>query len=313
MPDPVTGIIGGGASILSSVIASDASSDATAEASQAAASASDKASMAQLQATRDSIAAQERALAQARSDQAPWVQPSDRALATLQSSIYGEPIQYQQRSLAELGYRPDGAYGNKTTGGKPVVTETGGIPSAYPMQSATARQFSFDPSAMERDPAYQWEKQRGLQDLRTQLLMMGRPTGTVAANSTGRFLGDLNASYDDKFYTRQIAERENYQNQLNNLLNLARGGTAAVTTAGQTAASNTSNALQSQGANLANIYQKAGENQANAALAQGQTQANLYSGLGKLPTQLASSYLMSGGKFNFGGTPDFNNPAYGWG
>lgn len=205
--------------------------------------------------------------------------------------------------------------------------------------------FNFDPSKIDQDAGYQWEKKRGLEDLRTQLMAAGRPGGTVAANATARFLGDLNAAYDDKYYDRQygenrdrygralsentlgysrglgentiaydraVGERSNYQNQLANLLNLARGAQAQVTQAGTNAANNTSNALINQGNSLANIYTNQGVNDANFQLLQGQ---NAGSGNGvwdmfKDYMKVRSGGSISGDSTSFGGGGSGGNSSW---
>lgn len=321
------------------LLANDAQRSAANAAADATQAGAKTAADATLQATRESIAAQERALGTIRSDNAAFIQPADKALATLQSLIYGGPVSYEQRSLADLGrggvqpgqpgYQPayataptDAHYGGLNTrqimdmvvGNAPnpqgytladalkagqsaaaTMTAGGANPNSGNVTgTATAQDFTYDPTKIETDPGYQWNKKRGLEDLRTQLMLMGRPSGTVAANATGRFLGDLNAGYEDKYYNRNLEGRNNYQNNLLNLLNLARGGTATVGGATQNAANNTSSALLNQGTNLANIATNQGNNLANAQLVKGQSQANLYQGLGQLPFQAGSLAMLGG-------------------
>lgn len=339
--DPISGgvLLAGGLGVGSSLLSADAQRSAANAASDATQNAARTAADATLTGTRESIAAQERALAQIRGDNAAFIQPADRALATLQSLIYGQPMQYEQRSLADLG-RGGGqpAWGTTPVNGvtaQQMLRMVMGLepnPNGYTIQdvqrlgqqasttmtaggmnptngnvtgTATAPSFKFDPTAIQNDPAYQWEKNQGLNDLRTSLMLMGRPSGTVAANATGKFLGNLNAGYGDKYYNRGIEERNNYQNNLLNLLNLARGGTASVGAATQNAANNTSNAYGTQATNLGNIATNAGTNIANANLVKGQSQSNMWNGIGQLPFQ-AGSLAMMGGWRPFGAASPIN-------
>lgn len=389
-------------------------------------------SEAELTATREAIAAQERATNQARQDNSTWMHPADRGLATLQSLIYGGPVSYRQRSYTEgmaprpvaptavappvgerpantVGQNPDGSYSvgygsdeayqiqhtNSPDGASAEwdkqfadyqkymsdmqdyankeaqwqASQQGGNVGAE-TETVTAQQFElppnfdgtkyafdgskyafdgskydfkFDPSQIDSDPGYAWEKKRGLEDLRTQLMLSGRPGGTVAANATGRFLGDLNASYDDKYYNRQYGEnqqnygralsenqqgygravsentlgygrglgentlayeratgeRANYQNNLSNLLNLARGAQSQVTSAEMSGAGNTSQALMNQGNTLANIYGNQGRTLADISMFQGQNAANFGRGMDNIVPNavktVASIYSMGRG------------------
>jgi len=331
-----TAALGAGLSVAAATQAANAQAGAANTAANASTQAAQAASAATLQGTRESIAAQERALATSRSDFAPFLQPADRALATLQSSVYGEPIQYQQRSLADLGRTgtPGTAYTasapayngssaqdilNMVIGKTPnpngytmadALKAAQGVKSTQAMTSsvsgapvdtsgtmtANAQQFDLANFKPQETEAYKWQKQRGLEDLRTQLMAMGRPTGTVAANANSRFLGDLNASEYDKGYNRMAGQKQDYQNSLLNLVKIGQGAAGSTSALSQNAANNTSNALTNQGTNLANIATQNGANQANAALVNGQSQANLYGGLSQLPFNIANTAIQGGWK-----------------
>jgi hypothetical protein len=199
-------------------------------------------------AAQSQIQAQERMYQQGRQDFAPFREMAPRSLATLQSSIYGTPETYRN-----------------ATGG---------------METANAEQFDLKNFTPEGTPAYEWQKKRGLEDLRTQLMMMGRPSGTVAANANSRFLGDLNAKEYETGYNRLFNQKQDYVNNLLNLVKTSQGAAGTTSALGATAANNTSSALQNQGNTLANISN-----------AQGQTNANLYSGLASLPLNIANTAI----------------------
>lgn len=96
-------------------------------------------------------------------------------------------------------------------------------------------------------------------------------------------LADLKSRIYASDYDKQIA-------RLSGLVDIGTG-----------TASGLSNLGQQYATNAGNITINAGENQANAILAQGRNQASLYSGMGQIPMNLASLYLMSGGGFGGGG------------
>lgn len=187
-------------------------------------------------ATYAQIAEQRRQYDLSRKDFSPFLQPSGRALATLQSSIYGGPQQYAD----------------------PNYTGTG----TAPMLSAT-----WQPQESE---GFKYTKSRTLEDLGRQLRMMGRGSGTVAANSFGRTLGDLNASNE-----------ETQRNELWNLVKTGQGATGSVAGLGANAANNISGAYGTQGQTLANISNL-----------QGQNKANLWSGLSSAPLNIMSANKM---------------------
>ena len=92
-------------------------------------------------------------------------------------------------------------------------------------------------------------------------------------------LGELSSQIYANDYDKQIG-------RLSGLVDMARGTSNTMTGLGQNYAN--------QGGNI-NI--NAGDNAGNAAMASGRNQASLYSGLGLGATNLASLYLMGGGKF----------------
>ena len=92
-------------------------------------------------------------------------------------------------------------------------------------------------------------------------------------------LGELTSAVYASDYDKQIA-------RLSGLVDIGRGQ-----------ASDLSQLGQQYGQSAGNIYISAGENQANAALTAGRGLASLYQGLGQLPMNLASLYIMGGGSF----------------
>jgi hypothetical protein len=103
-------------------------------------------------------------------------------------------------------------------------------------------------------------------------------------------LGQLKSSIFANDYERQIG-------RLSDLVNIGRGGATSNNSLGQNYATGASNTLTNMG-----------ENEANANLALGRGQASLYSGIGNMPMNLASAYMMGGGKFDGGG----NNSQWGF-
>ena len=151
---------------------------------------------------------------QNRSDQGVFYDPSSRAMATLQSSIYGGKF----------------GYGNgKTATYKPQESE-----------------------------GFKYTKSRTIADLGRQLRLMGRGSGSVAANAMGRTLGELNANNE-----------ETQRNELWNLVKTGQGAAGDIQTSGTNYANTTSSNLL----DLGNVT-------ANAEVAKGQSLSNLYGGLG---------------------------------
>ncbi len=100
-------------------------------------------------------------------------------------------------------------------------------------------------------------------------------------------LAELTSSIYASDYDKQIA-------RLSGLVDIGRGTASNLSTLGQQYATT-----------AGNININAGENTANAILAQGRNQASLYQGMGQIPMNLASLYLMSGGgksPYAWGGT-----------
>lgn len=160
---------------------------------------------------------------QAQQNYKPFLDPSGRAMATLQSSIYG----------GDFGYKD-------------------------PKNPRRQLSASFQPIESE---AFKYNKQRTLDDLGRELRMMGRGSGTVAANAYGRTLGDLN-----------VANEEQQRNQLWNLVKTGQGAAGSITGLGQGTATNV----------------------ANTILQNGQTQASLYSGMGPALINGAGAMAKSG-------------------
>lgn len=258
---------GGLASLGGSLMSADATRDAANQAAAATNAAATTAANATLTGQREAIAAQERMLADQRRDFAPFLAAGQEAVPQYQQFVNGN--EFDLAGLAKL-------QSDALTNYKPTETE-----------------------------AYNWQKKRGLDDLRTQLMLMGRPSGTVAANANARFLGDLNATeYDkgynrlynlnDMNYNRLAGQRQNKETGLLNLLKTGQGAAASTGAASQNFANNASNTAMNTGTNLANIFSTQGTNNANAQLVKGQNQANLYSGLANLPFSLANTAIQGG-------------------
>lgn len=215
---------------------------------------------------------------QGRSDFAPYRDAGSRSLATLQSSIYGAPQQYMdpayRKSTAEeitkAGLDPGDWYSGPN--GKPM--------SGYlvPRQTANAEQFDLKNFKPEGTAAYEWQKKRTLEDLGNQMNLLGRGRGsTVQANATARALGDLNANEYEKGYNRLFTQKQDYVNNLLNLVKTAQGAAGSTGTLGQAAANGAAGAYQNQGNTLAGIAQQGFAN--NMASSQ-QGMSNLYGGIG---------------------------------
>lgn len=162
---------------------------------------------------------------QGKADFAPFLEPSARAMATLQSAIFGGPFQYKD----SMGNMVD------------------------------AR---FNPTESE---GFKYTKQRTLDDLGRQLRMIGRGTGTVAANTYGRTLSDLNA--------------QNEQQNINNLWNFAKTGQGAAGSIGN-ARANYGNLMSSNYGNIANAMQQGAK-----------AQSDLYGGLSGMGTSSIATGL----------------------
>jgi hypothetical protein len=90
MPDPVTALIGGGASLLSGVLSSGASEDAA----DAQVEAADTSSATQLQMNREGLAQQLKMYEQGRADTAPWRETGTKALNALWERVQRGPGEY---------------------------------------------------------------------------------------------------------------------------------------------------------------------------------------------------------------------------
>lgn len=105
-------------------------------------------------------------------------------------------------------------------------------------------------------------------------------------------LAELKSGIYASDYDKQIA-------RLSGLVDIGRGTASGLSALGQQYGTTAGNIYVGAGENAAN----AGENAARAALAQGRNQASLYQGLGQIPMNLASLYMMGGGSFGSGTTP----------
>jgi hypothetical protein len=197
------------------------------------AGAQEKGANAAAAAQREAIEASNQMYDTSRADFRQFMQPSGYAMASLNSAAQGSPQQY-----ADPSYQYDRATGK-------YIGPDGQSVDQAPMLSA-----SYQPTESE---GFKYTKQRTLADLGRQLRMMGRGSGTTAANAMGRTLGDLNASNEDRYY-----------NQLLNLAKIGQGAAGSTTTAGQATTSANNSAYGNIG---------------NAALMAGQAKASLYSGL----------------------------------
>jgi hypothetical protein len=258
MPDPITAGIVGGSGLIGGVLSSNAQSKGikSAAASEAAAAARADETQRYFYDT-------------SRRDNMQFLEPAGRSLATLQSALYGGKFGYDTPGYEQLDAN-DLAGLNKANPSQYDPNQTwfrgpdGGIVNAIPQMQA-----QWQPQESE---GFKYTKSRTLEDLGRQLRMMGRGSGTVAANSFGRTLGDLNAG-------NEATQR----NELWNMVKTGQGAAGSITGLGQ----NTANALSTSAINL-------GQSQANAALAQGQNKGNLYSGIGNLPMQAVNMSYMGG-------------------
>jgi hypothetical protein len=249
---------------LGAVMGADATTDAANTMSQAS---RDAAQMA--------VASQDRQYDTSRKDFSPFLEPSSRAMATLQSAIYGGAQEYDNPDYTQLSnaevrrYLTDqritpqtDAYGRQyessVVNGMPERMLPKMWKDAQGNYTATAPaklSAMFNPQESE---SYKWQKERGLADLGRTLRAQGRGNSTYGMNATGRFLGDLNAN--------------EYDRQINSLLNLAKIGQGA---AGSTSAAGTSAAN-----NNSSAYLSAGQGIGNAAMMAGQAKGSLYGGMG---------------------------------
>lgn len=207
--------------------------------SRAQSKAADKAIKAQTDAAKSAEATQLYMYDTSRRDFMPFTEGSGRAMATLQSGVYGTPMQY-----ADPRYSFD-------RDSSMYIGPKGEEVEAPPMLTTT-----YQPTESE---GFKYAKQRTMNDLGRQLRMMGRGNSTVAANTYGRTLGELN-----------LANEQQYYNRLSDLVKAGQGAAGTIGSLGSNTASNVSN-----------IMMTAGDNAAQSQLAKGQIQSNLYQGLGK--------------------------------
>jgi hypothetical protein len=247
---------------------------------------------------------------QSRGDFSPFLQPSNRALATLQSSIYGGPVEYDDASTNALtneeimlenwkaiqanpnNYKLRDDVWNDIRGGEDPASRLMREGSAKGGQQLTNLPYAIggewyrgaDGKLTNQKPqkltatfkpveseGFQYTKSRTLADLGRSLRMMGRGTGTVAANATGRTLGELHAANEDK-----------QRNELWNLAKVGQGAAGAVTSSGMNYANNVSGNQMATGNTLAQLQ-----------LQNGQTNANLWAGLGGAAGNAASLYSVN--------------------
>lgn len=210
--------------------------------------AADKAAKAQTAAAKSAEATQLYMYDTSRRDFMPFTEGSGRAMATLQSGVYGTPMQY-----ADPRYSFD-------RDSSMYIGPKGEEVEAPPMLTATYR-----PTESE---GFKYAKQRTMNDLGRQLRMMGRGNSTLAANTYGRTLGDLNLANEQQYYNR--------------LADLVKTGQGAAGTIGGLGANTAGN--------VSNIMMTAGDNAAQNQLAQGQIKSNLYQGLGQLAQGTMGSF-----------------------
>jgi hypothetical protein len=247
---------------------------------------------------------------QSRADFNPFLQPSNKAMAMLQSSIYGGPVEYNDASTNALTndeimlenwkaiqadpsrYNLRDDVWNDIRGGEDPasrllregIAKNGqqltnlpyaiggewyrGADGKLTNQAPQKLSATFRPQESE---GFKYTKERTLADLGRSLRMMGRGSGTVAANATGRTLGDLNAANEDK-----------QRNELWNLAKVGQGAAGAVTSSGGNYANNVSANQMNTGNTLAQLQ-----------LQNGQTQANLWAGIGGAAGNAASLYSVN--------------------
>lgn len=289
--------------------------DAQAKGVKAAAAAS-------AQGTADSIAESRRQYNQTRDDFAPFRNLAPRSLATLESSVYGTPQSYADPSYQNLsdteavqqlyakiqsGEVPanEDFWKDINNGENPLSrimrdTNLASMTQGYakgadgkiikqadiPQLQANGQQFDLAGFKPENTAAFDWQKSRTLEDLGNYFNLVGRGRGsTVQSNTTGRALGDLNAAEYDKGYQRLFQRKQDYTNDLLNLVKTAQGAAGTTAVAGGETSRDITGAIR-YGADSA----------ANASLAQGQNKSNLYSGISQMPMQLAGLAVQGGFK-----------------
>jgi hypothetical protein len=279
----VTGVVGAGASYAASKSASN-------KASKASKYAADAASQVQWD-----------MYDQTREDFSKFAEPANRSLATLQSALYGGDFEYDDPSTTALSpeelaaenwkaisadrgtydhadFWKDVGHGEDPIGrlarGNNWLGPYNGVDQWY--RGADGKLTTTAPKKLTatfkpvESEGFKYTKARTIEDLGRSLRMMGRGSGTVAANSMGRTLGDLNAANEDKQYGRAV-----------DMVKIGQNAAGTIASAGQNTANNVSANTMAAGNNLATI-----------ALNNGQTQANLWSGLGGTATNAYGTYQM---------------------
>lgn len=275
----------------------------------AASSGAKTAANAQRDATNAQIAANQGQYDQNRRDFTPFLNLAPESLATLQSSIYGRPVNYQSsdyrlatpEDIAKANYDAirsgqytgdlSGFYHDVNNGENPIqrlirdnnqwgiysgskdwyVGPDGQLlsPDKVPQATAQGQQFDLANFKPEGTAAYEWQKSRTLEDLGNYFNLIGRGRGsTVQSNATARSLGDLNAAEYEKGYNRLFNQKQDYINNLLNLVKTSQGAADSTAASGMQSTGNISAALGQQGQTLANLANQ-----------QGQTNANLYAGI----------------------------------
>lgn len=247
---------------------------------------------------------------QTRKDFQPFAAPSPRAMATLESALYGGPVGYsdptttaltedqlaeenwkaiQGKDLRSLGLSDD-IWKDINNGEDPVgrlsrALRAGDYAGQGVLPYDTSQQWyrgadgkitNVAPQQLtatwkpQESEGFKYTRNNTMERLGRELRMMGRGSGTVAANAMGRTLGDLNAN-------NEATQR----NELWNLVKTGAGAAGNVQGAGQNAANNVSGNTINAGNNLAGIQRD-----------NGQTQASLWTGLGGAVANGISAYQM---------------------
>ena len=227
--------------------------------------------------------------------------PAERALATLQNALYGSKSEYVDPRFTKLdagdlqNLNADllRQSGNEYFAGKDnnfLLQHLANNPwdakysADKPFYRGPDGQITDKPSMLsaqwkpQESEGFKYTKSRTLEDLGRSLRMMGRGSGTVAANATGRTLGDLN-----------VQNEATQRNELWNMVKTGQGAAGSIAGAGQNAANNVGGNIMNTGNNLANIAQN-----------NGQTHASLWAGLGGTAANAYGTYQM--GKYLNGKT-----------
>jgi hypothetical protein len=273
-----------------SIAASSASANATKKAGQLSQKGADAATQ-----------AQQNQYYQSREDFRPFLQPSNRAMASLQSALYGGEFEYDDPTTSAISpedlaaenwkaisadrgtYNHSDFWKDIGNGEDPIGRLTRGNNWLGPYNgmekwyrgadgqlTTTAPKrltASFQPMESE---GFKYIKGQTLADLGRQLRMMGRGSGTVAANATGRTLGNLNAANEQQQYGR-----------LTDVAKIGQGAAGSVGAAGSSMAGNVGNIAMSNAGTQAGLTQQ-----------NGPTMANLYSGIGPTLSNAYGTYLM---------------------